>query len=216
LIAEHGAATVIATDINDAVDDAARACADLSNVHVVQGNILAMPLAAQSFDLIWCSGVIHHTPDAVAAHHALSRCVKPGGTLYVWVYAKRFNPFRLVKTMFDTLRITRLPKPALFLLSKAISYPSMVALWIYRGIRALPGLRPKTTRAARTARPRNLGEIQLTWFDALSPQHDSRHTEAEVIGWFEREGFQQIVTLEEPKIGVRGTAPRTASSAEIR
>ena len=55
-------------------------------------------------------------------------------------------------------------------------------------------------------RERNLREIQLTWFDALSPEWDTRHTEDEVIGWFRREGFQQIEAQEEPKVGVRGVA----------
>jgi SAM-dependent methyltransferase len=208
LAAEHGAALVVGVDINEAVDEAARRCSDLENVEIVQGNILALPLRKAAFDLVWCSGVLHHTPNAAEAHHRLSRHVKPGGTLYVWVYAKRFNPFRFVKSVLDVLRVTRLPLGALLILSKVISYPSAVLLWCYRALRWLRPLRPRTAWAKRTVRPRKLREIQLTWFDALSPEYDSRHTEAEVIAWFEREGFEGITPIEEPKVGVRGTAPR--------
>lgn len=205
-IGEHGATCVIGVDVNEAVDEAHAATRDLPNVHIVQGNIFALPFRERAFDVVWSNGVIHHTPDAARGHAALSRMVKPGGTLYVWVYPKRFNPFRLVKDIFDALRITQLPERELLWLSKSLAYPSLVLLRIYRGLRSIPGLRPHTAWARRTVRPRGLRELQLTWFDALSPEYDSRHTEQEVVGWFSRAGFESIFALEEPKVGVRGIA----------
>jgi SAM-dependent methyltransferase/uncharacterized protein YbaR (Trm112 family) len=213
LIGEHGAEAAIGVDINEAVDEAYELCADLPNVHIVQGNVFSLPFKRQVFDLIWCSGVLHHTPDAARGHASLARHIKPGGTLYVWVYAKRFNPFRSVKSTFDAVGITRLPEPALEKLAKAMSYPSLGLLWLYRGIRSIPGLRPRSAWGERTVRPRTLQEIQLTWFDALSPEFDTRHTEAEVTGWFEREGFERITAIDEPKVGVRAVAPVRAANA---
>ena len=219
LIGEHGAAAAIGVDINEAVDEAYADCGHLPNVHIVQANVFSLPFKEGIFDLVWCSGVLHHTPDAAAGHRSLARHVKPGGTLYVWVYAKRFNPFRFVKTVLDAVRVTKLPEPVLYRISKAISYPSLALLAGYRAARALPGLRPRTAWGERTVRPRTLDEIQLTWFDALSPEHDSRHTEEEVVGWFERSGFEDIVAIEEPKVGVRGRAPlgdrETVASAAV-
>jgi len=81
------------------------------------------------------------------------------GRLYVWVYPKRFNPFRFVKDIFDALRISRLPEFALLALSKAMSYPSLLLLWLYRTARRLPGLQPRSPWGWRTVRPRNLREI---------------------------------------------------------
>ena len=103
-ISEHGAATVIGVDMIDAVDGAFERSRELPNVHIVQGNIFELPLRARSFDLVWSNGVIHHTPDARRAHQALADMVKPEGLLYVWVYAKRFNPFRFTKDVLDFLR----------------------------------------------------------------------------------------------------------------
>ena len=168
---------------------------------------MAPPFKPQVFDLVWCSGVLHHTPDPAAGHGALSRLVAPGGTLYVYVYAKRFNPFRFVKTVLDKLRITRLPEPALLGFCRLISFPSLALLHAYRALRRLPGLRPSGARQMRTVRSRGLREIQMTWFDALSPEFDSRHTEDEVIGWFRSAGFERITPNVEPKVGMRGTAP---------
>ena len=206
-IGEHGAGTVIGVDINEAVDEAFAATRDLPHVHIVQGNIFALPFRERAFSLVWSNGVIHHTPDPARGHRALSTMVRPGGTLYVWVYPKRFNPFRFVKDVFDALRITRLRESLLFRLSEALSYPSIVLLWVYRALRAIPGLRPRTARDRNTVRRRSLRELQLTWFDVLSPEYDSRHREGEVIDWFRQQGFEQISALVEPKVGVRGVLP---------
>jgi SAM-dependent methyltransferase len=169
------------------------------------------PLRNKAFDLVWCSGVLHHTPDPAAGHATLSRLVAPGGTFYVFVYAKRFNPFGFVRTIFNALRVTRLPEPALLVCCRLISYPSVALLQVYRALRRLPGLRPTSPRAMRTVRTRGLREIQMTWFDALSPEYNSLHTEDEVTGWFRSAGFEGITPNVEPKVGIRGSAP----SAEL-
>jgi SAM-dependent methyltransferase len=206
IVAEHGAGLVIGLDVSDAVDEAFALCRDLPNAQVVQGNVLAPPFKPALFDLVWCSGVLHHTPDAARGHAALSRLVKPGGVFYVYVFAKRFNPFRFTKDVLDALRVTRLPPRALLALSQAFAYVSFAMLSAYRALRRLPGLRPRGAWAQRTVRPRSVRHLHLTWFDALSPEHDSRHTEAEVTGWFRRAGFTDIRAVEEPKVGVRGVA----------
>ena len=205
-MAEHGASTVVGVDFNEAVDEAFSYTAELANVHIVQANVFSLPLRKPTFDLVWSQGVIHHTPDAAGAHTALSQLVVPGGLLYVWVYAKRFSPFRFTKDVLDALRITRLPERVLLRVATIFSYASVGLLAFYRAIRRLPGLTPHTSRGQRTVRPRTVRELQLTWFDALSPEYDSRHTESEVIGWFRREGFEKIEAIEEPKVGVRGVA----------
>jgi SAM-dependent methyltransferase len=207
LMAEHGAEMAVGIDINEAVDEAFAACADLDNVHVVQANIFALPLKPQSFDFVWSNGVIHHTHDPAGAAAALARQVTPGGTLYIWVYAKRFSPFKLVKRLVDGLAVTRMSDDTLKRLSAVLAYSSLVSLTGYRAIRRVPPLRPKTERARRTLRPRTIDELKLTWFDTIAPQYVSTHSEAEVLGWFRKAGFGDLETLDEPKVGVRGRAP---------
>jgi SAM-dependent methyltransferase len=205
-VAEHGAGVVIGVDFNEAVDEAFAYTADIPNVHIVQANVFALPFKKAAFDLVWSQGVIHHTPDAAGAHAALSEHVRPGGMLYVWVYAKRFSPFRFTKDVLDALRVTRLPEPVLLRIASAFAYLSLGMLAVYRRLRRIPGLRPRSTRGKLLVRPRTVRELELTWFDALSPEYDTRHTETEVIGWFRRSGFEQVSAIEEPKVGVRGIA----------
>lgn len=210
LFAEHGAKTVVGIDIHDAVDEAARHCRSYENVHIVQANVFALPFKRGAFDLVWCNGVIHHTPDAIGAHRSLAAHVRPGGILYVWVYAARFNPFRLVKTALRGARLHRWPPRAVQALAAAMAYVSLGILALYQLIRSLPGLRPSSAWGRRTVRRRTIEELKLTWFDALSPEFDSRHTEEEAVGWFRDQGYSEIWALEEPKVGVRGVAPPLA------
>lgn len=214
LVGARGAGLVVGLDINDAVDDAFAYCRGHEQVHIVQGNVFRPPFKPGVFDLAWCNGVLHHTPDAARGHRALARLVRPGGRFYVWVYPDRFNPFRLVKDVLDAVRVTRLPEPVLYRISRAISYPSFGLLQVYRSVRSLPGLQPRTAWGARTVRSRSLAEIQLTWFDALSPEYDTRHSEEEVMGWFARAGYSDVEAIVEPKVGVRGRATEASVLAE--
>ena len=213
-ISERGPKAVVALDISETVDAVFNRYRDVPNMHVVQGNLLCAPLKRQVFDLVWSCGVIHHTPDAKGAFDELARRVRPGGTLFVWVYANRVNPFRWTKAGLDRLGLRRLSDRAIMRLSRLISYPSIALLELYRRVRSIPGLRPSGPWGERTVRRRGLREVQLTWNDALAPPYNSWHSDAEVIGWFEEAGFEKMAALVEPKVGVRGTAAAAPTGIE--
>lgn len=205
-IAEHEAKLVIGVDINEAVDVAATTCQALGNVELVQANLFSLPFRREAFDLAWCVGVLHHTPDPARGHRCLARCVKSGGVLFVWVYDKRFDPLRFTRDVLERLGIRRLGPARLLIASKALAYASLVPLRLYQLTRMVPGLRPRSARGARTVRGRSFREMYLRWFDTLSPEYDSRHTDQEVMSWFDRAGFVDIRALDEPRVGVRGIA----------
>jgi SAM-dependent methyltransferase/uncharacterized protein YbaR (Trm112 family) len=186
------AQAVIGVDVNTAIEFPFRRCRALPNVHIVQADIFALPFRPAQFDLVWCNGVIHHTAHPPRAFRALATLVRPGGKLYVWVYEKRWNPFRFTKDVLDALGLQRVPRPVLLGACKAISVPSLLLHTAYRGVRAVPPLRPRSYAGRKTTRYRSRQEFELTWFDALSPKYDKRYTEAEVSAWFQRLGFGTI------------------------
>jgi len=47
-----------------------------------------LPLKSESFDFVYCWGVLHHTQDPQKTLSELWRVLKPGGTLAIWVYAR--------------------------------------------------------------------------------------------------------------------------------
>jgi SAM-dependent methyltransferase len=54
-----------------------------ARAHVVRGDMLALPFAASSFDLITCSLALTHLPDLHAVISAFARVLRPGGSVVV-------------------------------------------------------------------------------------------------------------------------------------
>ena len=63
-----------------------RACADFPSHRVTQLDLLSMPPIDETFDLVWCYGVLHHTGDTYGAFRKLVPLVKPGGYLFLMIY----------------------------------------------------------------------------------------------------------------------------------
>lgn len=81
---------VEAVDLND---EAVEANADIG-AH--KGSLLDLPYQSDHFDLVVCSGVVHHTPDPDRSLAELFRVLKPGGVAYISLYTFRRSPFEYV------------------------------------------------------------------------------------------------------------------------
>ena len=60
---------------------------ELTNLDIAHESIEHVDAIAQRFDLIVCTGVLHHLVDPAAGLHALRSALKPDGVLYLMVYA---------------------------------------------------------------------------------------------------------------------------------
>jgi len=52
----------------------------------VETDLRAPALRAAAFDVVYCSGVLHHTPDPRASFAAVARLAKPGGVIVLGLY----------------------------------------------------------------------------------------------------------------------------------
>jgi len=95
----------------------------LRRVRFVETDLFRPGLAAGSFDVVYSSGVLHHTPDPRAAFAAVARLARPGGMIVIGlynVYARllhrlrrliaRATGFRLIP--FDPVLRDRAAEPA--------------------------------------------------------------------------------------------------------
>jgi SAM-dependent methyltransferase len=82
-------ATVIGFDMADHALAAARqATADFGTVTIEKHSILDRLPYPADFDMVWCYGVLHHTGDTLRALRNIARHVRPGGRIYLMLYAE--------------------------------------------------------------------------------------------------------------------------------
>lgn len=95
-----GASEAIGIDIGAAgIDDARRRARGIDNARFEVASILDIPLESDSVDLVWCAGVLMITADENRALDELTRVLKPGGQLYLLVYADGGLRWPLIKTL---------------------------------------------------------------------------------------------------------------------
>lgn len=99
---------------------------NMERAHVVQADLLRLPLASDTFDGAYSYGVVHHTPDPPRAVRELARTLKAGASLLLYVYedlSDRPWPWRGALRAVDLLRAitTRLPAPMLMRICRLLS-----------------------------------------------------------------------------------------------
>jgi SAM-dependent methyltransferase len=199
-VAGSAGADVISVDISSAVNKAAQLCASLPNVHVLQANLMKLPLPEQSFDRIFSIGVLHHTPDTRAAFDALVPLLKPGGRISIWLYPK-WDGLRETMNSFWRGITTHLPHACIHAFSVATSPVGRIRgrvyesgpKWLSRALwqtdKLMPGISNHPDPRQRVC----------DTFDWFTPQYQWHHTDDEVSGWFEAAGLVNVVNLSESK-----------------
>ena len=72
-------------------------------VNVATASLFAMPFKKSSFDIVYSSGVLHHTHSTKAAFDEILQYRRSDGLIYIWVYAKE-DMDRSMQTRIDWIR----------------------------------------------------------------------------------------------------------------
>jgi len=197
--ARYGARDVIAMDLSDAVETAFRNLGALPHAHVIQADILAPPFRRApgqgQFDFIYSIGVLHHLPDPESGFRSLVGCLRPGGTIFGWVYGHENNA--LVLRLIDPFRrriTTRLPPPLL----RTIAFPLAVIMHglvktVYRPLRGTAAVR----RLPAYAYLLSVGDFNFRQnynivFDHLVAPTAFYVKREEFEAWFQRAGLEAV------------------------
>jgi hypothetical protein len=131
------------------------------------------PFQVEFFDLVYSSGVIHHTNNTELFFAIIQSLVKSKGRLYVWLYlpykssihwlillARKITKFIPARIQFWTYFFTLLPLYKLILMMKG----------------------------------KKMGwrEIMIDLLDGLTPFFRFEHEPSEVEGWFAKFGFSNV------------------------
>lgn len=72
---------------------------DVANILDIE-NLLCL-YEENSFDIVWCWGVLHHTGDPKKAFDNIARFAKQGGILHIYVYGSKGFGNRLLRFVFN-------------------------------------------------------------------------------------------------------------------
>ena len=190
-------ANVVALDYSSAVDACRANLGANPRLHVVQGDVYALPFAPGSFDFVYCLGVLQHTPDVEAAFRALPRQLRPGGKLAVDVYPRLWR--NVFSGKYWVRPVTRrIPAPRLLGLVES-SVP--VLLPVSRALGRVPFIGRKLRQVIPVSNYEGihpLSESQIReWavmdtFDMLAPAHDHPQTADTLRDWFESERLRDV------------------------
>jgi SAM-dependent methyltransferase len=190
---------VAAVDISEAIHACHARFGARPNIRFARADLTQLPFRERSFDVIWSSGVLHHTPDTFQSLTALRRHLKPHGRVIFYVYVKK-APLREFADDYVREQIAHLPPDeawrhmeALTRLARRLSAIEG-ELVIDDDVPAL-GFRKGTYHVQRFI---YYNLFKCFWNDALSfddnvhvnfdwyhPRYSHRHTPDEVRGWLQ-------------------------------
>jgi SAM-dependent methyltransferase len=200
-IAAEGGARVVGLDLSGAVRSARELTADRPGVDVVQGDLLRPPLAPESFDHIYSIGVLDHTPAPRAAFLALTRLLKPGGRIAIWVYRKESPALERIIAVHRAVS-TRLPLSLLMALSRLTAplggWKRRLMASRFRPVERL-GVVLHLLSIGVSMHPDPEVRVcdTLDWY---APRYMSRHTFEEVSAWFAEAGLVDVVDLSQDQV----------------
>jgi SAM-dependent methyltransferase/uncharacterized protein YbaR (Trm112 family) len=154
-----------------------------ANCHFIQADLHFPPFANNSFDIVYSSGVLHHTDNTEKAFTIISQLVKKGGVYCVWLYKPFHN--HLHRMVIGWRKIT-------------VHLSLRVQFWLYL-IFLVPVY--KLSAWIRRRKPRPWREIMIELMDSLSPRYRFEYEPDEVKSWFVKGGFTDIKTTTLSNIG---------------
>jgi SAM-dependent methyltransferase len=191
-------AEVFSFDLSSAVDAAWRNNAGTSKLTVFQASIYEIPLRKESFDKIFCMGVLQHCPNVEGAFRGLLPFLRPGGEIVIDVYEKEsgFPKLKYIARPFfkplgteGTYRVLRWTIPPAFEVKKAIS--KIPAIGPKLG--ALIPIGPISHAPRLTYTDEELKQVKiLSALDMFSPVYDQPQRIEDVEKWFEMAGLIDI------------------------
>lgn len=160
---------------------------DNPNAHFIQCDLQNPPFITNFFDIVYSTGVIHHTNNTELSFSCLTPLVKPKGRLYVWLYKpeKDLRHRAIVKIRKFTHRLPIWLQYSMYLL--------FLVPW---------GLLKERLRGKKLSWREQL----INYFDVLSCEFRYEHTPEEVKVWYLKRNFSNltITVIEYLGFGIYG------------
>lgn len=196
-----GAEIAFGSDLGESVELAYKMTKNLENACVVQADIYAMPFQ-NKFDLSYSIGVLHHLPQPQEGFSRLTKTLKIGGQMLIWVYSRRNNKRALY--FYEPLRnvLKKLPKPLLFKLCYVpgaivhlLNYTTHFCNFI-----GTKKLAKKMPFAYYANFPFNMKLNDA--FDVLATPKSNYYFKEEIEKWFSEASLKEVRSFEHSEAGI--------------
>lgn len=205
--ADFGAATVIGVDFSRSVEVAYKFAVHRPEVHIIQADILALPLKLRIFDYAFSVGVLHHTSKPETAFHSILKHIKEGGSISIWVYGKHpihtyfVEPIRRIIIQKIPIRMVEIL--AYFFTTLLCTLTKMYAFLGTILGKMAPYVLPAYKRVLYYQRW-TFRQMKCTIFDMFQAPIVYRYSKGEIIHWFKKAGIKQIQVSDRRGSGWRG------------
>jgi SAM-dependent methyltransferase/uncharacterized protein YbaR (Trm112 family) len=183
-------AEMVGVDISEAIESTRANTEGLPNVHLVQADVYHLPFRPGVFDFAYSIGVLHHLPEPEEAFQRVVALVRPGGSVFIWVYSnkRRFLNFLLESARGVTTRVPKRVQQALAFTGAAIDWTLFVVP--YRAAARLPVV----GAVARRIGPARLKVyavypfqvVYADWFDRLAAPIRNYYDDRAMREWLDR------------------------------
>lgn len=212
---------LVSFDLSEAVDVCLENHGLLDSWHPFQGDLHRLPLRDQSFDKVFCFGVLQHCPDVAAAFRALVPPLRSGGDLAIDVYERNFKIY-LTPRFWLRLATSRMRPQTLYrIVERAVPTLLPLRTWLAERVPVAGRYLALMVPVAYYKGTFALSERQLLeWsildtFDILSARYEHRMSIATVRDWFRVAGFADRRVEWGPN-GIIGVGTKTDSPAALR
>ncbi len=198
-IALETGAEVFSFDLSCAVEANFKNNGDSACLNIFQASIYQIPLRRESFDKIYCMGVLQHCPDVRKAFMSLVPFIRPGGEIVIDCYRRHTGLFPSLKywvrpwlTWMGPRRVHKLLSwtiPPAFALKKALYRVPLVG----KAIGNLIPIGPISHKPKLDYTDEELKQVKiLSALDMFSPVHDHPQTIGTVRQWFADAGLVDV------------------------
>jgi SAM-dependent methyltransferase len=187
--AEFGAET-IGFDLSSSVFMAQKHFLNVDRLHFVQGSLFYPPFREHTFSLVYSTGTLHHTFDTKKAFEAIAPLCKESGRLYVWLYGEYLGRDKVFNFATNAVRrvISRARPAFQDAFIETAAYP-------YSLIRKL----------GDSGVVYNKNQLIHTMRDRFTPKYAHLHNRKEVVEWFKKNNFENVIVVDSKGVAVRGT-----------
>jgi SAM-dependent methyltransferase/uncharacterized protein YbaR (Trm112 family) len=164
----------IGVELSKAVENAYSNNAN-PNAWFVQADLQFLPFAANTFDVLYSSGVIHHTNNTQKSLWLIEEILKSDGLLCIWLYHPQKNLYHAIALLLRKF-ISKLPIQLAF---------AVIAIFIFPFTYAIKKIRNK--------KPVNYREELIYLFDSFTPEFRDEVPKETAVGWLKEKSYTDIL-----------------------